>query len=66
LASALGTAAVVGIVIAAVVLIAGLGTAAGVAISGAAGAGGVAVVSQNPLFAGPQTSGSSPLYRPAD
>jgi len=59
----LGTAAIVGIVIGAVVLVAGVGTAAGVAIVGAAGAGGVALVSSNPVYIAPATSGTSPLFR---
>jgi outer membrane lipoprotein-sorting protein len=63
LASALGTAAIVGIVIAAAVLLAGLGTAAGVAIVGAAGAGGVALVAQNPVYVPSGAAGNNVLYK---
>jgi hypothetical protein len=63
LASALGTAAIVGIVIAAAVLLAGLGTAAGVAIVGAAGAGGVALVAANPTYVPSGAAGTNVLYK---
>jgi hypothetical protein len=63
LASALGTAAIVGIVIAAAVLLAGLGTAAGVAIVGAAGAGGVALVAHNPTYVPSGAAGNNVLYK---
>jgi hypothetical protein len=63
LASALGTAAIIGIVIAAAVLVVGLGGAAGVAIAGAAGAGGVALVAQNPIYAPSGASGTNALFK---
>jgi len=63
LSAALGTAAIAGIVIAAVVLAAGLGTAAGVAIVGAAGAGGVAMVASNPIYAASATSGTNVIWK---
>jgi hypothetical protein len=63
LASALGTAAVVGIVVGAAILLAGLGTAAGVAIVGAAGAGGVALVAHNPTYVPSGAAGNNVLYK---
>jgi hypothetical protein len=66
LASALGTAAIVGIIIAAAVLLAGLGTAAGVAIVGAAGAGGVALVASNPTYVASGAAGNNVLYKQSD
>jgi len=63
LISALSTAAVVGIVVAAAVLVVGLGGAAGVAIAGAAGAGGVALVAQNPIYAPSGASGTNALFK---
>jgi hypothetical protein len=66
LSAALGTAAIVGIVIGAAVLIAGVGTAAGVAIVGAAGAGGVAMVAANPVYVPAATSGTNVLFRAND
>jgi len=63
LASALGTAAIIGIVIGAAVLVVGLGGAAGVAIAGAAGAGGVALVAQNPIYAPSGASGTNALFK---
>jgi len=63
LSAALGTAAIVGIVIGAVVLVAGLGTAAGVAIAGAAGAGGVALVNSNPVYVASAASGVNVLFK---
>jgi hypothetical protein len=66
LASALGTAAIVGIIIAAAVLLAGLGTAAGVAIVGAAGAGGVALVAHNPTYVPSGAAGNNLLYKGDD
>jgi len=66
LASALGTAAIAGIVIGAAVLLAGLGTAAGVAIVGAAGAGGVALVAHNPTYVPSGAAGNNVLYKQND
>jgi hypothetical protein len=66
LASALGTAAIVGIIIAAAILLAGLGTAAGVAIVGAAGAGGVALVAHNPTYVPSGAAGNNLLYKAND
>jgi len=63
LSAALGTAAIVGIVIGGVVLIAGVGAAAGVAIVGAAGAGGVALVAANPVYVASQFQGSNALFK---
>jgi hypothetical protein len=63
LATALGTAAIIGIVIGAAVLVVGLGGAAGVAIAGAAGAGGVALVAQNPIYAPSGASGTNALFK---
>jgi hypothetical protein len=63
LAASIGTAAIIGIVIGAAVLLAGLGTAAGVAIVGAAGAGGVAMVNSNPVYVAAGTSGNNALYK---
>jgi len=66
IASALGTAAIAGIVIGAAVLLAGLGTAAGVAIVGAAGAGGVALVAHNPTYVPSGAAGNNVLYKQND
>jgi len=66
ISAALGTAAIVGIVIGAAVLVAGVGTAAGVAIAGAAGAGGVALVSANPIYAPSGASGTNALFKGQD
>jgi len=63
LISALSTAAIIGIVVGAAVLVVGLGGAAGVAIAGAAGAGGVALVAQNPIYAPSGASGTNALFK---
>jgi hypothetical protein len=63
LSSALGGAAVAGIVIGAAVLAAGVGGGAAVAIAGAAGAGGVVTVHSNPVYAGAGTAGNNPLHK---
>jgi hypothetical protein len=61
IASALTTAAVIGIVIGAVLLVAGLGGGAVVAVAGGAGAGGVTAVFSNPVYSGSDTEGNNPL-----
>jgi hypothetical protein len=63
LSSALGGAAVAGIVIGAAVLAAGVGGGAAVAIAGAAGAGGVVTVHSNPVYQGAGTAGNNPLHK---
>lgn len=60
--AALGTAAIIGLVIAAVVVALAVAGGGAYAYSQNAGGGGLAVVGNNPIYSGNQNAGMNPLY----
>jgi len=63
LAGALGTAAIVGIVVGAVLCVACAAGGGAYAYTQAAGASGVAPVANNPIYVGSGSQGTNPLYQ---
>jgi len=59
----LGTAAVIGLVIAGIVVLAAIAGGGAYAYSQAAGGGGLAVTGNNPIYAGSGNAGTNPLYK---